>query len=247
MFAVAIQQMDAQGGVLLSDKPLSGANNPFSADVVIQEPVVVLQPKEQKEVEFQVKNSLSLSPGGHYVSLIIRSTANATSDGKQQVLPAISSFLLIRKLGGEQYNLFLQNIRFPGRQVWLTLPSTATLTFENQGNIHTTPRGEMTMRDVFGRVVVEGTINEGSQMVLPRSQRDLIVQLRQIRPSLPVMLYTTTVIGSSDPGEVTFEQTAYSFFISRTAVFIVFGVIVVFAVVGIFLKRRRKHKQEHHD
>lgn len=238
LFAVGISQIDESGNVMLSNKPLSGQNDPYSADIELPEPVITIAPNEEKKVPFLVKNSLNLSPGGHYVSLIVRAVSDdQQAASKQSVLPAISSFVLIRKLGGEQYNLFLKSLEFPQKRVWWKLPDRAILTFENQGNVHTTPRGQVTATDMFGRVVLEATINEGSQFVLPRSQRPIRVQMREIRRSVPLMLYTVSVSGVSEPGGVAFSQTRYVPYISVWL--LLTTVVALLSVVGVIIYKKR--------
>jgi len=228
LFAVRINQMERDGTIILSNKPLSGEDNPTSAEVTISQPFVTILANQKLEIPFTVKNTLNLSPGGHYVSVIIRTKAErVTTTPAQSVLPAISSFLLIRKEGGEQYNLFLQKVQFSNNNFWWKVPNLVVLTFENQGNIHTIPRGQVVISDIFGRTVIEGTVNEGSQFVLPRSQRTLGVRLRQIRFGWPVMLYKITALGASDPGAVTFEQTTFSMFVSSFSILTIVGLIIV--------------------
>lgn len=244
LFAVNITQFDSSGAIVLSDKPLTGANEPYSSDIELPEPTVVLAPRQQRAVPFTIKNSLTLSPGGHYISLIIRSKPQEQTDAvAQSVLPAISSFVLVRKLGGEQYNLSLSDLTFPGERIWWKLPVVAAAQFENQGNIHTVPRGQLTITDIFGRTVVEGTINESSQFVFPRSVRSISVQLRQIRRSWPIMLYTISASGSSDPGGVAFSQTNFSFYISSVSIIVLIGTAVVIAAVLVIRKVLRRTKR----
>lgn len=243
IFAVAIDQVDSQGNITLSDKPLSGTNDPFLADVEILEPQVIIAPKQQQVIPFTVKNSVGLSPGGHYVSLLIRAKSELVEQSAtQSVLPAIASLLLIRKTGGEQYNLFLRALRFPHQGLWWSLPEVATLTFENQGNIHTIPRGEVKITDLFGRVVSEGTINEGSQFVLPRTQRELRVPLRQIRSSVPLMIYRISAQGTTTLGNANYELTAFSGYLSL----VVIGVSLLFTLLSlsvyIWHKQKRRAK-----
>lgn len=248
IYPVGISQVDSQGNVTLSDKPQSGSDTSLAADISVLEPTVTIPAGGQKEVVFTINNSLNLSPGGHYVSLITRMLPPQREEiSGQSVLPALSSFLLLRKVGGEQYNLFLKTVTFPTRLLWFKLPTVANLTFENQGNVHTIPRGQVTVVDLFGRNVAEGTINEGSHFVLPRAQRELPVQIRRIRSSWPLMVYRVTVTGESDPGGVTFGQTSFSFYISQSAGIALIFAAVVGSVIAVWLRRRRQKLKNNHD
>jgi hypothetical protein len=241
VFAVSINQIDSNGAITFSDKPLTGSDDPFSAEVSVAEPEVTLEPGTQQAVAFTVNNTINLSPGGHYVSLIVRAKPPTSDQTNQSVLPAISSFLLIRKVGGERYNLSLQKMAFSSASpVWWQRPRSVTLAFNNQGNVHTIPRGQVLITDLFGRVVIEGTINEGSQFVLPSIPREIAVKLRTLRWSLPIMIFKTTVKGYSDPGQMPFEQTAYNGYVSRSALI---GLLMVATIVVLALRKWRRRKR----
>jgi len=228
VFAVSVDQIDDKGNFTLSDKPLSDSDSPDSAFITFSNPELEILPNQVTSIPFTIINSQNLSPGGNYAVVIVRAKPEQTDvQPNQSVLPAVSSFVLIRKMGGEQYNLSLLEIS-TDHQLWWQLPKTLTMVFENQGNIHTIPRGQIKIADVFDNVVVEGTINESSQFVFPRTQKELSVQLRQIRPSWPIMLYTITVRGESSPGEIPFLQQSFSVFVSYV------GLIIAVLVGGLF-------------
>lgn len=243
IYAVPVNQIDNQGNFTLSDKPLSNTEQPESAFLTFPNSELEILPNQVGTIPFSVINSQSLSPGGNYVVVIVRAKPNPTATlSNQSVLPAVSAFVLIRKLGGEQYNLSLSEIS-SDHQLWWQLPTSLRLTFENQGNIHTTPHGLIQITDLFGRVVVEGTINESSQFVFPRTKKEIAVQLKQIRPSWPFMLYNIKIDGQANPGTITYAQQSFSIFVSLTAILVVVGVAVIL-VVG-YTKITKFKKQKH--
>jgi hypothetical protein len=52
------------------------------------------------------------------------------------------------------------------------LPVTFTTTFENTGNVHVRPRGNIFIKDWLGREVAQLEVNEGNGAVLPNTKRD---------------------------------------------------------------------------
>lgn len=242
VFAVSLKQLDSQGNVALFNRPLRGGDDDIFTDIEIQEPTFSLYPNQQKAISFSIQNSINLSPGGHYASLVVRiGSPPLGAQSTQTIVPALSSSLLIRKMGGEQYNLSLHRMILIDQKLWSKLPTVTQLTFENQGNIHVIPRGQIRISDIFGRVVVEGTINEGSQFILPRTRRDIQVQLRQIRRSWPMMVYTVSTIGSFDSGGV-FQQMGFGVYLSVWAVVVIgliISMMVVWAVRVIAVRKQR--------
>lgn len=223
--ALRVNQIDAQGNVILSDKPLNAQEGNQVDFVQVSSPQLELKAGEKKELNVTIQNTQDLSPGGHYVALVVVSKTDLKKEGQQTVLPALSTYLLIRKKGGEQFHLSLKSIQDLRSFFWSSLPTSLTLEFENQGNVHNTPRGQVKLKDLFGRTVVEGTVNDGSLVVLPQSLRNIPVRLRQIRPSFPIMIYTLDIQGSAQLGEITYSQ-------SRQAVLINWKVLVLSLMVG---------------
>lgn len=246
VIAYAMSQLDSQGNPILTDKPPSNAETPVSSVISFSEPAITVGPDQKKTITFTVTNTQELTPGGNYAVIVLRTKPDQPQlTTAQSVLPAISSFVLIRKIGGEQYNLSLSQISNNTTFFLWQLPNSQKLVFENQGNIHTTPRGQVKMKDVFGRVIVEGTINESSQFVFPRTQREIAVQLRQIRPSWPIMLYTTTNEGRSEPGDIVFSQNSLHLYVSPVAVTLLFLTFLVLSL-GYFVFHKTQQKKKTH-
>ncbi len=242
VYAIPVNQIDSQGNFTLSDKPLSNAEQSESAFITFPNSELQIPPNQVGTIPFSVTNSQSLSPGGNYVVVIVRAKPNPTATlSNQSVLPAVSSFVLIRKLGGEQYNLSLSEIS-ADHQLWWQLPKSLQLIFENQGNIHTTPYGLIKITDLFGRVIVEGTINESSQFVFPRTKKEIAVHLRQIRPSWPFMLYKIEIDGQANPGAITYAQQSFSVFVSLATIVVIVGVAVILVVSYTKIAKFKKPK-----
>ncbi len=198
-------QVDSQGTTILTDKPVTSESVSIADSITVTPATFVLKAGQTQSLTVRVANQLNLAPGGHYAAVVIRSNSSSIQD-TPSVVPALSSFLLIRKIGGEQYHLSLGKVELLQSFFQPQFPSTVPLLFENQGNIHVIPRGTITITDLWGRTVLEGTINEGSFIVLPRAQRELSVSLRSIRPLLPSLAYTVNITGHSEPGDVKFTQ-----------------------------------------
>lgn len=235
-YPLEIKQFDAEGRVVLADKPLS--NNDYSlASFVVFEQTEWLVPTGQTVViPFTVTNAPRLSPGGHYAALVARLKSN--SPERQQVLPAISSFVLIRKVGGELYHLSLSSVSLAEQLVRWSLPKQVPLTFSNQGNIHVVPRGTVTLTDLFGRVVYEGAINVESLFVFPGSQRTLTASLKPVQFAWPIMWYRGAIAARSEPGSVPVSQT-FEVLVIQPWLPILFGAIVI-TCLGVGWRRRSR-------
>lgn len=235
-----IRQTDEKGNIAFYDKPVG---NQFTLATFIRVPSESLriEPGKSTVVPIIVTNSQDMSPGGHYGAIIARFSP-VKADSGQKIVPAISSILFVRKIGGEIFHLSLKKIEFGKRAVVFSIPSTVKLLFENQGNTHIIPRGVIELQDVYGKTIYEGTVNDGSTPVLPQLTREIIVPLRQISFGFPIQLYTMSVRGHGSPSAVSFAQETSFVYISPTSII---GTIVISLVLWMSLKMMRRRNKRH--
>lgn len=236
--ATEINQVDDEGTIGFFDKPPAG-QIPSASYIDIENRELLLSKNESKTISVTVKNAQDLSPGGHYVAVVARSDTASGSYGSS-FSPALSSLLLIKKEGGERYQLNLKNttdLNF----LTFTLPSNIILTFENLGNIHTSPYGLVEIKDIFGRIVNRGVINEGSKIILPGTQRKFDTKLQKYTWSYPVMFYTLDIIGESRPGNIPYRRSDSFMYISP---YFLAGIVILIVILVVLLYRKKKKKHE---
>lgn len=234
--AVDIQQVDSDGNVQLSDKPQEGNALSFASYVRVTPETVEVPAGKTIDVTVLVQNSNDLSPGGHYAAVLLRGEGKETASG-QTVIPALTSFLLVNKKGGEKYHISLGRVDEFVRPLHFSFPKDVVLRFHNEGNTHVSPFGTIFITDLFNRTVRKGIINEGAKIVLPQTDRDLITQLKPMRFSFPFMIYRVKVVGTTKPGDIAFQQESSFVFLSP---FFGIGTIIGIGACLFFVKRWRK-------
>jgi hypothetical protein len=128
-------------------------------------------PGETRAVKVRIENRESLSPGGHYGALVFKNTSAVRPDAPNVAINQIfSSLVLVKKTGGAKYGLALAALNHPDR--WFSLDRAVTARFQNPGNVHVVPRGEVRVTDPLGRLVYRGVLNEGSAIILPETFRE---------------------------------------------------------------------------
>jgi hypothetical protein len=142
----------------------------------LQSDSLVLSPGQTGKITVTILNKQSLSPGGHYGAILGTLTDLDNSGNPLLLKPVISSLLLVKKIGGERYDLKLSSTS--NNSSPFSPASEVRLRFQNAGNVHVTPRGTIHVTDVLGREVASGTINEDSAVVLPESFRIYPIPLR---------------------------------------------------------------------
>ena len=244
VFAVDIKQFDANGQVVLADKPISGTQFSLAQFISLPTPNYTAKSGEKISIPFFIRDSTELSPGGHYAVLVARLTTQAAAVGTQQVLPAISSFVLVRKVGGELYNVSLKQLSFASRSLLFQVPTSTQLHLSNQGNTHIIPRGTVEFHDLFGRITHRGIINENSVFVFPGTERELTVPIRKLKQAWPFMLYTVHVTGRADPGNAQFSQSAS--LVILDPFFLVLVLVILFMFMFLLRKILKRRKSLRH-
>lgn len=141
--------------------------------IKLEQTSVILQPRERKEIRYKISVPEKASAGGNYAAIFWSSQApeikGAAGIG---VVGKIGSLFLVR-ISGEivedgKVAEFKTDKNFYNRK-----PINFSLKFENLGNVHLKPAGEITLKPKFlgigrGRV----PINPQQGNVLPRSKRE---------------------------------------------------------------------------
>ncbi len=235
---IDIRQFDESGRVGLVDKPVADAQYTLASYLRLPEEQIEVGPAQTREVQVIVENSVGFSPGGHY-GAVLAEVVSQGSEGEQVVVPAVSAILLVHKVGGERFHLNLKRVLLP--EIWFSLPSSIQLQFENQGNVHVVPHGQVVLTDVFNRRVAEGIINEGSLVIMPETQRVIGVNLAGRAWALPFVPLTLKIEGKAEPGNLQYGQSAVVGYLPLLSLMV--GLLVVAVLVRVF---RRYVTRKHH-
>ncbi len=200
---------------------------------------VILNPAEKKTVTVRIRNRTSLTPGGHYAAVVARLVQPTAKAETQQVFPAVSALILVRKTGGERFHLSLADTDWKPGALMFSMPEKIELLFRNDGNVHDIPRGQVLATNLFGWVLEEGIINESSFYVLPGTQRKIPVRLSARHWRLPIEIVTVTVKGSGQLSEIAFQSEESFVLVSWKFLLGVMIVVICFVVGKVWLRRRR--------
>lgn len=142
--------------------------------VVINNGPVVIPPEQTTDITFFADVPKNAAPGGHYAAIMI-STEEPKGTGELAVLAsqAVTSLLFLRVEGDVDEEGTIRE--FSLRDSFLDTPSAEfILRFENKGNVHLQPRGEIVIKNMWG--TERGTIPVNYQTqygnVLPKSIRN---------------------------------------------------------------------------
>lgn len=232
--SVQFSALDAAGGVVFLGSEINNESLPPADFLFFEERNLSVPAGETRNFPFQVRDSLSLSPGGHYAAIVFQTLPTFDSEDAEKIAfrQILSSLLFLEKTGGAVRILSLEEVAMPSFQ--LAMSKNLTLIFENKGNVHLTPRGVVKLQDPLGQVKTCAIINESSSLLLPGQKRDFSLALN-CQPLIPGV-YTLLVEHRFD-GEETFTQAKTRFFV------VPYSILLLLVGAGVLLALWRKKKK----
>jgi len=130
--------------------------------IEIEKGPITLSPAERKTMQYVVNVPAYADPGGHYAGIFFgtqagmeKGTTGAGLSGKTGVLVLLSVAGDVREEGILEEFILKEKKGFYER-----LPIGFTIGFENLGNVHLKPQGEITVKDMLGRISASIDINK---------------------------------------------------------------------------------------
>ncbi len=154
----------------------SKESDPYSLrDWVSPPSSLLIVPKEIKTMNITVRVPRDASPGGHYG--VIRFTATPPElDGTGVSLSASLGALVLLTVNGDikedlSVKEFYTNKDGKRSSIFESTPINFVERFENKGNVHEQPTGQVTITNMFGKKVAAVNVNVPPKSVLPGSIR----------------------------------------------------------------------------
>jgi hypothetical protein len=167
-----------------------------------QDPIII-PPESSGEVPFSVRIPESAPPGGHYAAILIGTKPFGEPSGDGSIISVssfISSLFFVRVSGDVYEDGYIREV-FTDASIYEAPTIKTTVRFENTGNVHLQPQGNVTIYDMWGRERAVIPINEQTTFgnVLPKSTRKFEVGWNE--PSSIWMLGRYTVVATLGYGK----------------------------------------------
>ncbi|MGE5042118.1 MAG: WxL protein peptidoglycan domain-containing protein [Candidatus Levyibacteriota bacterium] len=229
---------DQNGGLKFFEAEKSSYLFSLVSYMQLESPKIQLEPGEKKTIPVTIMNRQDLSPGGHYAALVVRQVPI----GEQtQVTEAVSALIFLKKTGGERYNLSLKDVSWPASFITFSYPHQTSVLFQNEGNIHVVPYGTVSIKDMFGRQLYKGVLNEDSFFVLPDSRRNIFITFHEdVEWGIPISFNTISISGADSLKKVHYSYETTFLYVNP---YVTGGLVIMLA--GYFLFKgygRRKKK-----
>ncbi len=149
---------------------------------ITSDATVTLQPREQKEVSFTIKIPQNAAPGGHFAGLFWTASG---SEGGQVAIEAKVGTLVFLTVEGQIVDRGTIAEFASKNAVNSTFPVDMFMRFQNMGNDRVSPKGTVTIKNMFGSQVGSASVNAEGGNVLPTQIRrfDVPVATNGAEPS----------------------------------------------------------------
>ncbi len=140
--------------------------------IKVDQTPIVLAPQERANLPFAINVPKDrVQPGGHFGAIML-STQPPNATGGVAIGSQIAALILVNISGDVKEVGGIAEFGFNKPASWYNyLPVDFFLRFENSGNTHLRPVGNVFIKDVFGRQVAALVLNPDFRSVLPQSIR----------------------------------------------------------------------------
>jgi len=201
---------------------------------------LVLEPQEVEEYEFTIKSPQDSEPGGHYGAVFFSSEPPKASGDVSQVTIStmVGSLILVKTPGFVVENAQIETYQAP--YFSFNPPVDFNIRISNMGNVHFKPKGDILVKDLFGKAADTVKVNAQEGNVLPGTTRRFEAKWEPKTSILyPIGRYTAEI--KLKYGDSQKELTAVLvFWIIPLWFIILIAVTILFIIYMVFRKRRKK-------
>ena len=172
-------EVSGEGGYpQFSDTPIGGPSYSLAGWTTVSEESIVIAPGGTAKVPFTISVPQNAEPGGHYAGILVGSFSPQVLEGGEGTMVAIGSAvasLILLTVEGEIIEAgSIREFSIP-KSLYERLPIEFNIRFENTGNVHVSPQGNITIYDWSDNKVYELPVNPEGGNVLPHGVRKFTV------------------------------------------------------------------------
>ncbi len=209
----------------------------LKAWVTISPSEFILQPKEEKFVDFTINIPENAEPGGKWGSIL---ASPVTVSGEEGVIgatiaPATGTLVLLR-ISGEVFEELSVKEFLVDKSFFEKGPVSFSIRFENAGTVHLKPRGFVAITNWRGKKITD--IEFPQQNVIPGAIRKIETKWQK---EWLFGKYTAMVIGNYGDKNLPFVSSVLTFWAFPWRIGL--GILIVLILVLLFFYKTRKRWQ----
>ena len=153
--------------------PLIPDGNALGNWIQVQEGPIVIPQEKTTVIPFTVTIPENAPPGGHYASIFIGNRPPRNQDGNSVTVTSNIATLLFVRVAGDIIERGLIRDFYTGKAFYQRPEAEFELRFQNLGNVHLQPQGDVLITNMWGKERGSIPINQKSDFgnVLPQQDR----------------------------------------------------------------------------
>ncbi len=195
-----------------------------------------------QELQFNVAIPQNAEPGGHYAAILVGTQPlDGNTTGSQLKVSSFVSSLMFVRVKGDVIEKGRIREFITAQQLYQTPQADFLLRFENIGNTHVRPQGDMTIYNMWGKERGKISVNQESDFgnVLPKTIRKFEFSWEGERDIFDIGLYSAAVtLAFGENGKQNVTARTFFWVVPVVPVAVGLSVILIFVLVLIWLIRR---------
>lgn len=131
---------------------------------------ITLKPNQPTALNFTINVPKGAEPGGRYAGILFGTSPPQTSGTQIAISNKVGALVLVRVSGDAKELATLKEFS-AAKNFYEYPPVDLVVRVENKGNVHVAPKGNIEIKDIFGRKVAVLPVNEKNGNALPESTR----------------------------------------------------------------------------
>jgi hypothetical protein len=212
---------------------------------------ITLEPQARANISYSINVPRDAQPGGHYGGVLFSTQPPDENQSGVGVGAQVGALFLVRVSGEAKEAASIAEYGFANPRPWHnTLPIDLFLRFENSGNVHLRPTGNVFVKNMLGQQVASIRVNESFGGVLPHSIRRFTFGWKKagIDPTAPAIInewknfgfgrYTATLVLNYGSTNKIISQDLV-FYVWPWRLMLVFGIGGILLLTILWLMKRR--------
>ncbi|GBD34351.1 hypothetical protein HRbin35_00063 [bacterium HR35] len=141
--------------------------NPPEASWVEAPKDIFIKAKEDTNVPIKINVPKDAPPGGHFLVLWV---STKPEGGQVAIVTRVGALVFINVSGKAIYKAYISELKAP--KIAFDFPVKFSYVIKNEGNTYITPKGNIEIKNIFGRLIADLPINPRELQLLPNTSKN---------------------------------------------------------------------------